>query len=136
MVDRYFLFLLINVIFIFLLASTYWQVVRDFYERPGKIPEKLADALHQGTARNYFVCYVILQGAFHDLLGRPDLEVAIRSRHHPAPAVESRRSDSQPPLPSVCHSDSARYDPTQSQYSITRQLTFAMQTSPNSTLRR
>jgi len=58
---RYFLFLLINVIFIFLLVSNYFQVARDLYEAPGKIPEKIAAALNKGVAKNYFVSYVMLQ---------------------------------------------------------------------------
>lgn len=49
--SRYFLFLLINVVFIFLLASTYWQLVRDLANSPAKIPEKLAQALQQGQAK-------------------------------------------------------------------------------------
>ncbi len=59
---RYFLFLLINVVFIFLLATTYWQLVRDLANYPAKIPEKLAKALQSGKARNFFLSYVILQG--------------------------------------------------------------------------
>jgi calcium permeable stress-gated cation channel len=59
---RYFLFLLINVVFIFLLASTYLQLVRDLVDFPAKIPEKLARALQQGRARNFFLSYAILQG--------------------------------------------------------------------------
>ena len=49
--SRYFLFLLINVVFIFLFASTYWQLVRDLANSPAKIPEKLAAALQKGNAR-------------------------------------------------------------------------------------
>lgn len=49
---RYFLFLLVNVVFIFLLASTYWQLVRDLANSPAKIPEKLAQALQMGRARS------------------------------------------------------------------------------------
>ena len=49
---RYFLFLLANVVFIFLLASTYWQLVRDLANSPAKIPEKLAQALQMGRARS------------------------------------------------------------------------------------
>jgi hypothetical protein len=49
---RYFLFLLVNVVFIFLLASTYWQLVRDLANSPAKIPEKLAQALQMGGARS------------------------------------------------------------------------------------
>lgn len=48
---RYFLYLLVNVVFIFLFASTYWQLVRDLANSPAKIPEKLAAALQQGNAR-------------------------------------------------------------------------------------
>ncbi|KAG2142930.1 hypothetical protein DEU56DRAFT_870510 [Suillus clintonianus] len=59
---KYFLFLLINVVFIFLLASTYWQLVRDLANSPAKIPEKLATALQQGRAKHFFLSYVILQG--------------------------------------------------------------------------
>lgn len=50
--DRYFLFLLVNVVFIFLLASTYWQLVRDLANSPAKIPEKLAQALQMGRAKS------------------------------------------------------------------------------------
>ena len=49
--SRYFLFLLFNVVFIFLLASTYWQLVQDLANSPARIPEKLAQALQQGRAR-------------------------------------------------------------------------------------
>ena len=52
MIYRYFLFLLVNVVFIFLLASTYWQLVRDLANSPAKIPEKLAQALQMGSARS------------------------------------------------------------------------------------
>ena len=51
-IHRYFLFLLVNVVFIFLLASTYWQLVRDLANSPAKIPEKLAQALQMGRARS------------------------------------------------------------------------------------
>jgi calcium permeable stress-gated cation channel len=50
------------VVFIFLVASTYWQLVRDLANFPAKIPEKLAKALQTGRARNFFLSYVILQG--------------------------------------------------------------------------
>ncbi|KAI0750936.1 hypothetical protein C8Q80DRAFT_1154688 [Daedaleopsis nitida] len=59
---KYFLFLLINVVFIFLVASTYWQLVRDLTSSPAKGLEKLAQALNAGNARHFFVSYVILQG--------------------------------------------------------------------------
>ena len=51
LIHRYFLFLLINVVFIFLLASTYLQLVMDLANSPAKIPEKVAQALHAGKAR-------------------------------------------------------------------------------------
>ena len=59
---RYFLFLLVNVVFIFLVASTYWQLVLDLAQSPAKGLEKLAQALNAGNARHFFVSYVILQG--------------------------------------------------------------------------
>ncbi|KAH8109916.1 DUF221-domain-containing protein [Phellopilus nigrolimitatus] len=62
LMKKYFLFLLINVVFIFLLASTYWQLIRDFAESPAKVPERIAQALQQGRARYFFLSYVILQG--------------------------------------------------------------------------
>ncbi|KXN82921.1 hypothetical protein AN958_02004 [Leucoagaricus sp. SymC.cos] len=62
LLKKYFLFLLINVVFIFLLATTYWQLVRDLANTPAKIPEKLAVALQAGNARKFFLSYVILQG--------------------------------------------------------------------------
>ncbi|KAG8813472.1 hypothetical protein FRC17_001557 [Serendipita sp. 399] len=61
LLKKYFLFLLVNVVFIFLLASTYWQLVRDLANSPAKIPAKLAAALSMGRARSFFMCYVILQ---------------------------------------------------------------------------
>ena len=51
LVFRYFLFLLINVVFIFLLATTYLQLVLDLAHSPAKFPEKLAQALLAGRAR-------------------------------------------------------------------------------------
>ncbi|KAH9979789.1 hypothetical protein BJV74DRAFT_946869 [Russula compacta] len=62
LMKKYFLFLLVNVVFIFLLASTYWQLVRDLANSPAQIPEKLAQALQMGRARHFFLSYVILQG--------------------------------------------------------------------------
>jgi len=49
--NRYFLFLLINVVFIFLLATTYLQLALDLANSPAKFPEKLAQALLAGRAR-------------------------------------------------------------------------------------
>ncbi|KAG6885015.1 hypothetical protein C0993_006540 [Termitomyces sp. T159_Od127] len=54
---EYFLFLLINVVFIFLLASTYWQLMQDLANSPAKVPEKLALALQAGRARHFFLSY-------------------------------------------------------------------------------
>ncbi|KAG8924084.1 hypothetical protein FRC02_010664 [Tulasnella sp. 418] len=62
LLKKYFLFLLINVVFIFLLASTYWALVRDLANSPMKIPEKLATSLQRGTAKHFFLSYVVLQG--------------------------------------------------------------------------
>ncbi|KAH8827533.1 hypothetical protein DL96DRAFT_1599355, partial [Flagelloscypha sp. PMI_526] len=62
LLKKYFLFLLINVVFIFLLASTYWQLIQDLANDPGKIPERLARALGTGRAMHFFLSYVILQG--------------------------------------------------------------------------
>lgn len=59
---RYFLFLLVNVVFIFLLATTYLQLIRDLANSPAKIPEKLALALQKGNAQHFFLSYIILQG--------------------------------------------------------------------------
>ncbi|TFK68047.1 DUF221-domain-containing protein [Pluteus cervinus] len=61
LLKKYFLFLLINVVFIFLLATTYWQLIRDLANSPAKVPEKLAIALQAGRARNFFLSYAILQ---------------------------------------------------------------------------
>ncbi|KZV64260.1 DUF221-domain-containing protein [Peniophora sp. CONT] len=62
LMKKYFMFLLVNVVFIFLLASTYWQLVRDLANSPAQVPEKLAQALQKGRARHFFLSYVILQG--------------------------------------------------------------------------
>jgi hypothetical protein len=62
LLKKYFLFLLVNVVFIFLLAGTYWELVRDLANSPAKIPEKLASALKRGNAKHFFLSYVILQG--------------------------------------------------------------------------
>ncbi|KAF7368952.1 hypothetical protein MVEN_00221500 [Mycena venus] len=61
LLKKYFLFLLINVVFIFLLASTYLQLLYELANFPAKIPEKIARALQAGKARNFFLSYVILQ---------------------------------------------------------------------------
>ncbi|KAK7001849.1 hypothetical protein R3P38DRAFT_3283648 [Favolaschia claudopus] len=61
LLKKYFLFLLVNVVFIFLLASTYLQLLYDLANFPAQIPEKIARALQAGKARNFFLSYVILQ---------------------------------------------------------------------------
>ncbi|KAJ7768530.1 hypothetical protein B0H16DRAFT_1716516 [Mycena metata] len=61
LLKKYFLFLLVNVVFIFLLASTYLELLYELANFPAKIPEKLAKALQAGRARNFFLSYVILQ---------------------------------------------------------------------------
>ncbi|KAH7090850.1 DUF221-domain-containing protein [Auriculariales sp. MPI-PUGE-AT-0066] len=61
LLKKYFLFLLINVVFEFLVASTYWQLFRDLADSPAKVPEKLATALQKGNTRRFFLSYVILQ---------------------------------------------------------------------------
>ncbi|KAL0071018.1 hypothetical protein AAF712_001576 [Marasmius tenuissimus] len=61
LLKKYHLFLLVNVVFIFLVVSTYWALVRDLANFPAKIPEKLAMALQSGRARNFFLSYAILQ---------------------------------------------------------------------------
>ncbi|KAG8994392.1 hypothetical protein FRB94_009930 [Tulasnella sp. JGI-2019a] len=62
LMKKYFLFLLINVVFIFLLASTYWNLLRDLANEPMSIPEKLATSLTRGSAKHFFLNYVVLQG--------------------------------------------------------------------------
>lgn len=62
LLKKYFLFLLINVVFIFLLASTYLELVLELANSPAKVPERLAASLQKGNARHFFLCYVILQG--------------------------------------------------------------------------
>jgi hypothetical protein len=70
--------LLISVLFIFLLTTTIWAVIRDLADTPAKVsskqlklafqlmfrqvPEKLASALLKSNAKNFMVSYVMLQG--------------------------------------------------------------------------
>ncbi|WVQ84128.1 hypothetical protein IAT38_006275 [Cryptococcus sp. DSM 104549] len=61
LLKKYHLFLLISVLFIFLLTSTYLALVRDLVDTPMKIPEKLASALQGDNVRNFMVSYVMLQ---------------------------------------------------------------------------
>lgn len=76
---RYYLFLLVSVLFIFLLTTTIWAIFRDLADTPMKvstapklgsqptltspqIPEKLAAGLQGANSRNFMVSYVMLQG--------------------------------------------------------------------------
>ncbi|KAK8846853.1 hypothetical protein IAR55_005941 [Kwoniella newhampshirensis] len=61
LMKKYYLFLLISVLFIFLLTSTYFALVRDLVDTPMKIPQKLASALQGTNVRNFMVSYVMLQ---------------------------------------------------------------------------
>jgi len=56
------LFLLVNVVFIFLFTSTYLALIRDLANSPAKVPTKIAQALRKSDAKRFFVSYVILQG--------------------------------------------------------------------------
>jgi hypothetical protein len=58
------MFLLISVLFIFLLTTTYLAILRDLADAPMKIPEKLAAGLQGSNARNFMISYVMLQGEF------------------------------------------------------------------------
>lgn len=64
---RYYLFLVISVLFVFLLTTTYLALIRDLADSPMKIPEKLAAALQGSNARNFMVSYVMLQCKLHDV---------------------------------------------------------------------
>ncbi|WVQ97942.1 hypothetical protein IAU59_005061 [Kwoniella sp. CBS 9459] len=61
LLKKYHLFLLISVLGIFLLTSTYIALVRDLVDSPTKIPQKLAQALQGANVRNFMVSYVMLQ---------------------------------------------------------------------------
>ncbi|EIW68814.1 hypothetical protein TREMEDRAFT_31663, partial [Tremella mesenterica DSM 1558] len=61
LMKKYYLFLLVSVLFIFLLTTTYLALVRDLADTPMKIPEKLASALQGSNARNFMISYVMLQ---------------------------------------------------------------------------
>ena len=62
LLKKYFVFLLVNVVFMFLVASTYLELIRDLANSPAKVPEKLALALRKGNAKHFFLSYVIFQG--------------------------------------------------------------------------
>ena len=91
---RYFLFLLSNVVFIFLLASTYLDLVYELANFPAKIPEKLAKALQGGQARNFFLSYVILQGMSISMSVDLKLRDTTRTWYHALTAPQSRRGNS------------------------------------------
>ncbi|OCF40913.1 membrane protein [Kwoniella heveanensis CBS 569] len=61
LLKKYHLFLLISVLGIFLLTSTYIALVQDLVDSPTKIPQKLAQALQGANVRNFMVSYVMLQ---------------------------------------------------------------------------
>ncbi|WRT64883.1 uncharacterized protein IL334_001819 [Kwoniella shivajii] len=61
LLKKYHLFLLISVLFVFLLTTTYIAIVRDFVDSPMKIPQKLASALQGANVRNFMVSYIMLQ---------------------------------------------------------------------------
>ena len=75
---RYHFFLLVTIVFIFLLTTTFWALVRDLADSPAKvsptddslvdllirscqIPEKLAIALQQTNVKPFMISYVMLQ---------------------------------------------------------------------------
>ncbi|CDZ98226.1 Uncharacterized conserved protein [Phaffia rhodozyma] len=62
LLKKYYLFLLISVIFVWNITNTYWALVLDWAGTPTKIPERLAKSLGAGLARNFFMSYVMLQG--------------------------------------------------------------------------
>ncbi|WVR04534.1 hypothetical protein IAU60_001541 [Kwoniella sp. DSM 27419] len=61
LLKKYHLFLLISVLAIFLLTTTYIALFQDLVDSPTKIPEKLAQALQGPNVRNFMVSYVMLQ---------------------------------------------------------------------------
>ncbi|PWN48980.1 DUF221-domain-containing protein [Violaceomyces palustris] len=56
---KYYLFLVVSVVFIFLIASTAWGVLADLAENPMRLIDKLAQSLP--GARHFSLSYVILQ---------------------------------------------------------------------------
>lgn len=59
LLKKYHIFLLINVVFVFIAVST-WDLAKQFANEPMKLVNKLALSLP--GARNFFLSYVILQG--------------------------------------------------------------------------
>lgn len=73
LIPRYYLFLVLSVLLIFMVTSTWDQVVRDMRDNPSEVrpsrmprslqvPRKLAESLRSSNARNFMVSYVCLQG--------------------------------------------------------------------------
>ncbi|ORX34475.1 hypothetical protein BD324DRAFT_636070 [Kockovaella imperatae] len=58
---KYHFFLLVTIVFIFLLTSTFWALVRNLANSPAQIPEKLAKALSTSNVKPFMISYVILQ---------------------------------------------------------------------------
>ncbi|BEI86180.1 hypothetical protein CcaverHIS002_0604670 [Cutaneotrichosporon cavernicola] len=60
---KYYLFLVLSVLLIFLVASTWLKWFElDLGNNPSEIPRKLAESLRSSNARNFMVSYVCLQG--------------------------------------------------------------------------
>lgn len=57
---KYYIFLLVSVVFIFLITSTAWGVLQDLTENPMRVIDKFALSLPR--ARFFSLSYVILQG--------------------------------------------------------------------------
>ncbi|KAF8326836.1 uncharacterized protein EI90DRAFT_3281600 [Cantharellus anzutake] len=62
LLKKYFLFLLINVVFIFLFTTTYLALIQDLANSPAQVPKKIARALRKSDAKRFFVSYVVFQG--------------------------------------------------------------------------
>ncbi|EAU86779.2 membrane protein [Coprinopsis cinerea okayama7 len=107
---RYFLFLLLSVIFIFLVATTYWQLVRDLANSPAKVPEKLAQALQAGRARHFFLSYVILQGQWASLQFSAETKFGLLRLGYHAPSIAQFGCDHSPSVfVNVLYEDAERW---------------------------
>ncbi|TKY85352.1 hypothetical protein EX895_005514 [Sporisorium graminicola] len=60
LLKKYYLFLMVSVVFIFLVATTAWGVLQELAENPMRVIDKLAASLPR--ARFFSLSYVILQG--------------------------------------------------------------------------
>nr|CDI54153.1 duf221-domain-containing protein [Melanopsichium pennsylvanicum 4] len=60
LLKKYYLFLMVSVVFIFLIATTAWGVLQELAENPMRVIDKLAASLPK--ARFFSLSYVILQG--------------------------------------------------------------------------